>query len=342
MKRRIAINGMGRIGRLVLRHVMQSEKLELVAVNDIAAPGNIAYLLRHDSVYPDPIERITADEGTLYWGDQAIALHSQDSPRQLPWRELEIDTVVEATGAFRGKGEPELHLQAGGKRVVVTAPTKDPDHLMVCMGVNEDAFDPEHHRVVSNASCTTNCLAPVLKVLDAAFGIETAFMTTVHAYTSSQSIVDGPHKKLRRGRAAAVSIVPTTSGATTATEKVLPQLEGKLDGLAMRVPVSAGSIVDLVAQTTRVIDRDRVAEAFRQASQTDRLMGILGVTDDELVSVDIVGSEHSALVDLGEIRVLGDRALKVLAWYDNEWGYAKRVVDLTAYMASRGRGRMAS
>jgi glyceraldehyde 3-phosphate dehydrogenase len=304
----------------------------VVAVNDIAPLDNLVYLLRYDSVHVDPGVTVEARDSTLYWGDESIPYYSVRDPAQLPWQELGVDIALEATGLFTRREDAAKHLEAGAGHVIITAPGKGAD-ITVCLGVNEDQIDPAEHTVISNASCTTNCLAPVAKVLDEAFGIETGFLTTVHAYTSSQALIDAPSKKWRRGRAAAESIVPTTTGAAIATTLVLPQLEGKMDGLAMRVPIPAGSIIDFVAHTTQPVTVETVNDAFRRAAQSPAMEGIVGITDEELVSADIVGSTYSALVDGQSTMVLADRTVKVLAWYDNEWGYARRVADLAAYIA---------
>lgn len=341
MTLRIAINGFGRIGRLLFRQIMTSEGMDVVGLNDIAPLDNLAYLLRYDSVHVDPGIEVEAGDGVLHWGDREVPFTSIRSPEELPWEQQEVDIAIEATGIFTKREDAARHLDAGADRVVISAPGKNAD-LTVCLGVNEDSFDPSVHYVISNASCTTNCLAPVAKVLDDTFGIVTGFLTTVHAYTSSQALVDAPSKKWRRGRAAAVSIVPTTTGAAIATTKVLPHLDGKLDGLAMRVPVPDGSIIDFVVQTERPVTVDTVNEAFAEAAGTERLKGILGVTKDELVSADIIGSTYSAMVDAESTMVLGDHTVKVLAWYDNEWGYAQRVVDLAAFIGEKVRQASAS
>lgn len=334
MSTRIAINGFGRIGRLLFRQLMDEDELEVVALNDIAPLDNLVYLLKYDSVHVDPGVNIEAGDGVIRWGDQEVQFLSVRSPAELPWDEMDVDIVLESTGLFTKREDAAQHLKAGADRVIVTAPVKGAD-ITICMGVNEDQFDPDEHVVLSNASCTTNCLAPVAKVLDESFGIEAGFLTTVHAYTSSQAIVDAPSKKWRRGRAGAVSIVPTTTGAAIATTKVLPRLEGKIDGLAMRVPVPDGSIIDFVAHTEQPVSVDSVNDTFRRAAQSDRLRGILGITDEELVSADVIGSTFSALVDGQSTMVVGDHTVKVLAWYDNEWGYARRVLDLAAYVSDR-------
>ena len=332
MATKVGINGFGRIGRLVFRQLMESSTLEVVALNDVVPLDNLTYLLRYDSVHGSPVAEISSEEGTLRWGGEDVRFFSEKDPTDLPWGDLGVDLVLEASGVFTARDDAANHLEAGAERVVVTAPSKGAD-ATVCMGVNEETIDLEKHQVISNASCTTNCLAPVAAVLDGAFHIVTGFLTTIHAYTSSQGIVDSPSKKWRRGRAAAANIVPTTTGAAIATTKVLPELEGKLDGMAMRVPVPNGSIIDFVVRTEEEVSVDAVNDAFRKASESPRLERIIGITDDEVVSQDIVGMDYSALVDASSTMVLGDRTAKVVAWYDNEWGYGRRVVDLAEYVA---------
>lgn len=334
MSPRVGINGFGRIGRLVFRNLMEREDLEVVAINDVAELDNLAYLLRHDSVHRSPETRIEAEDDRLRWGDREVGYLSVEDPSDLPWKELEVDIVVEASGLFTKEEDARKHLDAGADRVVITAPAKG-DVVTICPGVNDDAYDPDRHRIVSNASCTTNALAPVAKVLHERFGIVQGALTTVHAYTSSQGLVDIPSDKWRRGRAAAVNIVPTSTGAAQATTLVLPELEGRLDGMAMRVPVANGSIVDLVAWTEKEVSVEGVNEAFRQAAGSEKLEGILGVSEEELVSSDIVGSPLSALVDTTSTMTFGKHMVKVLAWYDNEWGYAARVADFTGTVAGQ-------
>lgn len=331
MAKRVAINGFGRIGRLVFRQLMEEDDLEVVAINDIAPLDNLVYLLKYDTVHRDPQAMITADDDMIRWDDWEVQFFSERDPSELPWNLLNVDVAIESTGLFTKREDAAKHLEAGANRVIISAPAKGAD-LTVCMGVNEREYNPEEHTVISNASCTTNCLAPVAKVLDDHYGIENGLLTTIHAYTSSQALVDAPSKKWRRGRAAAESIVPTTTGAAIATTKVLPQLEGRMDGLAVRVPVADGSIIDFVARTEKPVTVEGVNETFRKAAESERLKGILGFTEEELVSADIVGSTYSALVDAQSTMVLGERTVKVLAWYDNEWGYAKRVVDLTKFV----------
>jgi len=332
MTTKVAINGFGRIGRLVFRHLIENDELDVVAVNDIAPLDNLLYLLKYDSVQRNPNSLIVEKEGSFMFGDKEVAFTSEKDPTELPWQEMGVEIVIESTGFFTDKAGASKHLEAGAKRVVISAPAKNVEKT-ICMGVNEEIFDPDEDVIVSNASCTTNCLAPVAKVLDDNFGIESGLLTTIHAYTSSQAIVDSPSKKWRRGRAAAVSIVPTTTGAAIATTKVLPQLKGKMNGMAIRVPIPVGSIIDFVVHTDKPVTEESVKQAFRDAAVSDKMKGILGASEEELVSADIVGSEYSSFVDLNSTMVIGDHDVKVLSWYDNEWGYALRCVDLAAYIA---------
>jgi len=329
---KVAVNGFGRIGRLAFRHMMADNRLDVVAINDIAPLDNLAYLLRHDSVHRDPEVEVSAGSGVLHWGDKEVKFLSIKDPSKLPWKDLGVEIAVEATGRFTKREAASQHLDAGAQRVVITAYGKGAD-LVTCMGVNEEKYDPARHQIISNASCTTNALAVVAKVLDEEFGIVTGFLTTAHGYTASQELIDAPSKKWRRGRAAALSIVPTTTGAAVATSFVLPQLEGKMDGLALRVPVAAGSIIDFVVRTERPVSVESANQALRRASQSERLRGILAYSDEQLVSADIVGTEYSAIVDAQSTMAVGDNTVKVLAWYDNEWAYARRVADITAYVA---------
>lgn len=336
MSTKIAINGLGRIGSLVFRHFMErdSSDAEVVAINDVAELDNLAYLLRYDSIQKRPDARIEAGDDALHWNDSKIRYLSVSDPAELPWKDMGVDIVIESSGLFTKKEDAEKHLEAGAERVIITAPAKG-DVVMICPGINNDAWDPDQHRVISTASCTTNAVAPVAKVLNDRFGIVQGALTTSHAYTSSQKIVDGPAGKWRRGRAAAVNIVPTSTGAAQATTVVLPELKGKMDGLALRVPVLTGSIVDFVAWTEKKVSVDSVNESFREAAQSDQLTGILGVSDEELVSSDIIGNPLSSLVDLPSTMTFGDHMVKILAWYDNEWGYAVRVTEFADYVGSR-------
>jgi glyceraldehyde 3-phosphate dehydrogenase len=333
MVKKVAINGFGRIGRIVLRHIIDNSNLDVVAVNDIASLGNLLYLLKYDSVQRNPTALIKEKEHSFTFGEQEVVFTSEKDPSDLPWKALGVEIVIESTGFFTDYEGASKHLEAGAKRVVISAPAKNVERT-ICMGVNEEDFNPDKDLIISNASCTTNCLAPVAKVLDDNFGIESGLLTTIHAYTSSQAIVDSPKKKWRRGRAGAVSIVPTTTGAAIATTKVLPQLKGKMDGMAIRVPIPVGSIIDFVAHTENKITVESVNQAFREAAVSKKMKGILGVSEEELVSADIVGSEYSSLVDLKSTMAIGDRDVKVLAWYDNEWAYALRCVDLAEFVAN--------
>ncbi len=332
MATKVAINGFGRIGRLVFRHLMDNDALDVVAVNDIAPMDNLLYLLKFDSVQSTPKEEIKANNKGFTFGNKEVAFTSEKNPADLPWKEMGVEIVIESTGFFTDREGASKHLEAGAKRVIISAPAKNADRT-ICLGVNEEDYDAEKDTIISNASCTTNCLSPVAKVLDEHFGIASGILTTIHAYTSSQAIVDSPKKKWRRGRAGAVSLVPTTTGAAIATTKVLPQLEGKMDGMAIRAPIPVGSIIDFTVHTENPVTVEKVNQAFRDAAESKGMKGILGVTDEELVSADIIGSPYSALVDLESTMVIGDHDLKVLAWYDNEWGYSLRCVDLAEYVA---------
>ncbi len=324
---RAAINGFGRIGRNVLRAAKAGgADLDFVAVNDITDSRTLAHLLRYDSVhgaYPGTVE--ARDDALIVDGDE-IRVTSLRDPAELPWADLGVDIVFEATGRFRTRDDAAKHLTAGAKKVIITAPAKGED-ITVVLGVNDDAYDPDKHHIISNASCTTNCLAPVAKVILDRFGFEWGIMTTVHSYTNDQQILDLPHKDLRRARAAAMSIIPTTTGAAKATGLVLPQLKGKIDGMSMRVPTPNVSIVDLTVDVQKDVTVDAVNEAFREAA-AGPLKGILAVSDEPLVSVDYTGNPASSIVDLLATMVVGDRMVKVLSWYDNEWGYSCRCVDL--------------
>ena len=323
---RVAINGFGRIGRNFLRaSLAENRGFEVVAVNDIGDAKTMAHLLQFDSILGRLPEDVAVGPDTISVGERRLQALSIAAPERLPWRELGIDVVVESTGRFEKHAQAQAHLDAGAGSVVISAVSGDAD-VMVVLGVNDGALDPSRHRVVSNASCTTNCVTPMAKVLDDAFGIEHGFMTTVHAYTPSQPVLDSPHKDLRRARAAAINLIPTTTGATRALGKVLPELEGKIGGLAIRAPIPVGSIVDLVVQVSRPVDRDQVNEAFRAAAQGP-LAGILRYADEPLVSTDIVGSPYSCVFD-SELTQVEGSLVEALGWYDNEWGYSCRLVDL--------------
>jgi len=323
---RVAINGFGRIGRLVLRAALKrKETIDFVAVNDITDAKTLAHLLTYDSIHGPWPERFSPAEGGLRVGTTTIRVLCEAKPENLPWKDLGVDVVLECTGRFTDRDKAAVHLGAGAKRVLVSAPSKGADATFV-MGVNDKAFDPAKHQVVSIASCTTNCLAPVLSVLDETFGIERGFMTTIHAYTNDQKVLDAPHKDLRRARSAAQSMIPTSTGAAKAIGLVIPSLQGKLDGIAVRVPIPCGSIIDVAAETARPVSAAAVNDAMRAAA-TGRLSGILQYMEDPIVSADIVGNPHSAIFDAPLTMAQGDRFVKVFAWYDNEWGFSNRMVD---------------
>ena len=326
---RVAINGFGRTGRAAFRAAWERlADIEWVAINDLADPEMLAQLLRHDTVYGPFPGSVEARTDAIVVAGVSIAVPGESDPARLPWDELDVDVVIESTGRFRGRADAEKHLDAGAKKVIVSAPAKDPD-VTVVRGVNfEDAYDPAAHHIISNASCTTNCLAPVAKLLHEHFGIRHGLMTTVHAYTGDQQLLDAPHKDYRRARAAACNLVPTTTGAAKALGVVVPELEGRLHGYAVRVPVPTGSLVDLTAEVERPTSAAEVNELFASAADTGRLEGILAYSEEPLVSSDIVKSPYSAVFDAGLTAVVDDTQVKVVAWYDNEWGYSNRLVDL--------------
>ena len=332
---RVGINGFGRIGRNFFRAARKvGADIDIVAVNDIGSVDTMAHLLRYDSVFgriDDDVQ--VADDGIKVGGDSFKVLAVRD-PKELPWGDLGIDVVVESTGIFASRDQAAMHLDAGAPYVIVSAPSKGADATFV-PGVNEETFDPARHKVVSNASCTTNCFVPMVKVLDDAFGVQKGLMTTVHAYTGDQMLVDGPHKDQRRARAAAINIVPTSTGAARATGLVLESMQGRLDGQSLRVPVADGSLTDFTAVLAREASVDEVNEAFRAASHSGRLAGVLDYSDAPLVSTDIVGSPASCTFDSLLTQVIGNM-VKVFGWYDNEWGYTNRLVDLTELMAAAG------
>jgi glyceraldehyde 3-phosphate dehydrogenase len=333
MKVKVAINGFGRIGRMVFRSAIDAENFEIVAINASYPPETLAHLIKYDSNHGKfDGDVIPIEDGLLVNGKKVQLLSSRD-PKELPWKELGIDIVIEATGKFNSKEKASLHLEAGAKRVILTAPGKNED-ITIVMGVNEEMLDIDHHFIISNASCTTNCLAPVVKVLDEKFGIENGLMTTVHAYTNDQKNIDNPHKDLRRARSCAQSIIPTTTGAAKALSLVLPHLKGKLHGMALRVPTPNVSLVDLVVDLKQDVTIDEVNQAFIDATNGE-LKGILDFTTEPLVSIDFNTNPHSAIVDGLSTMVMENRKVKVLAWYDNEWGYSCRVVDLTNLVASK-------
>jgi glyceraldehyde 3-phosphate dehydrogenase len=329
----VAINGFGRIGRTVFRIIAGRPEsgIKVVAINDLSDDDILAYLLEYDSVMGRFDQEVTVADGVMTVGDHEIKMLVERDPAQLPWAELEVDVVIESTGVFRDRASLQKHLDAGAKRVILTVPSKDEIDETIVLGVNDSELDSDD-LIVSNASCTTNCLAPLAKVLDDAFGIRKGVMTTVHAYTNDQRLADVPHKDLRRSRAATENIIPTTTGAAKAVGKVLPKLQGKLDGMAMRVPVPDGSTVDLVVELDQEVTVDQVNAAVKAAADGP-LRGIIEYTEDPIVSTDIIGNPHSSIFDAGGTQVMGGNLVKVMSWYDNEWGYSNRVVDLIERLA---------
>ncbi|MBN6887958.1 glyceraldehyde-3-phosphate dehydrogenase (NAD(P)+) (phosphorylating) [Cytobacillus horneckiae] len=331
MKAKIAINGFGRIGRMVFRKAILDDTIEVVAINASYPSETLAHLIKYDSTHGAFQGEVIPEDDALVVNGKRVQLLSNRNPEELPWKSMNVDIVIEATGKFNSKDKASLHLNAGAKKVVLTAPGKNED-VTIVMGVNDEALNITEHDVISNASCTTNCLAPVAKVLDEKFGIENGLMTTVHAYTNDQKNLDNPHKDLRRARACAQSIIPTSTGAAKALSLVLPQLKGKLHGMALRVPTPNVSLVDLVVDLKRDVTIDEVNEAFAEAAKGG-LKGILDITDEPLVSIDFTTNPHSAIIDGLSTMMIGENKVKVLAWYDNEWGYSCRVVDLVKYVA---------
>ncbi len=331
---RIGINGFGRIGRNVLRASLGDPALEFVAINDLTDAPTLAQLLKYDSVHGKLALPVEAKEDQLLINGRPIKILAQKDPKDLPWRDLSVDYVIESTGRFTDREGAGRHLSAGAKKVIISAPSKDPD-ITIVLGVNEQAYDSKQHQIVSNASCTTNCLAPVAKVLLESYGIRHGLMTTIHSYTNDQHLLDLPHKDLRRARAAAVSMVPTSTGAAKALHLVIPQLKGKLGGMAVRVPTPNVSLIDLTAELERDASAEEVNAAFRTAAQ-GTLQGILEYSDEPLVSVDFNGNAHSAIFDAALTTVIDKRLVKVIAWYDNEWGYSCRIRDLLKFMMTRG------
>ena len=329
---RVAINGFGRIGRAVFRIAETSDEIDVVAINDLFDHDALAYLLRYDTVMGRFEGRVAVEDGQLVTPRSRARMVNERDPRQLPWAELGVDAVVESTGVFRAREQVAMHLEAGAKRAVLTVPSKDAVDYTVVIGVNEDGLTPDH-RIVSNASCTTNCLAPVAKVLNDAFGIREGVINTVHAYTNDQSLADVPHSDWRRSRAAAENIIPTSTGAAKAVGEVLPELNGRLDGIASRVPVPDGSVVDLFVELDRTASVAAVHEAVQSAAASPRMAKVLEYTCEPVVSSDIIGNPHSSIYDASFTQVTGGRFLKALSWYDNEWGYSNRVCDLLALLA---------
>lgn len=333
---KVAINGFGRIGRLALRAALDKDsELDCVAVNDLVDAKTLAHLFKWDSVHGPYCGEVRAEGDTLVIDGKEIQVLSEKDPTQLPWDDMGIDIAIESTGLFRKKEQAAMHLKAGAKRVIITAPAKGKEPVATfVMGVNEDAYNPSQHKVVSNASCTTNCLAPMAKVLRDNFGLRRGIMTTIHSYTNDQMLLDGPHKDLRRARAAAVSMVPTTTGAAEAVGKVIPELNGRLTGIAVRVPTPDVSLVDLVAEVEKDVSVDDINAAFKEAAEGE-LKDILQYCEEPLVSVDFTTNPASCIYDAGSAKVIEDRMVKILGWYDNEWGYSYRVIDLAEYMVSK-------
>ncbi|ONK24560.1 glyceraldehyde-3-phosphate dehydrogenase [Siminovitchia sp. FSL H7-0308] len=332
MKANVAINGFGRIGRMVFRKAIMEDRFNIVAINASYPPETLAHLIKYDTTHGKFEADVQPKEQALVVNGKEITLLNNRNPRELPWDELNIDIVIEATGKFNARDKAAMHLEAGAKKVILTAPGKNED-VTIVMGVNENDLNIDKHDIISNASCTTNCLAPVAKVLDDSFGIENGLMTTVHAYTNDQKNLDNPHKDLRRARACAQSIIPTTTGAAKALSLVLPQLKGKLHGMALRVPTPNVSLVDLVVDVKREVTVQEINNAFKKAANGS-LNGILEFTTEPLVSIDFNTNPHSAIIDGLSTIVMEGKKVKVLAWYDNEWGYSCRVVDLVTYVAS--------
>ncbi|GIO26359.1 type I glyceraldehyde-3-phosphate dehydrogenase [Ornithinibacillus bavariensis] len=331
---KVGINGFGRIGRNVFRQALKRDDVEIVAVNDLTDANMLAHLLKYDSVHGVLEEEITVNGSNIVVNGKEIKVLAERDPANLPWGELGVEVVVESTGRFVDRDSSQKHIDAGAKKVIISAPAKNED-LTVVMGVNHNQYDPSKHHIVSNASCTTNCLAPFAKVLNDKFGVKRGLMTTVHAYTNDQQILDLPHKDYRRARAAAENIIPTTTGAAKAVALVLPELKGKLNGMAVRVPVPDGSMVDLVAELEKEVTAEEVNQAFKEAAEGE-LKGIFEYSEAPLVSSDIVGNTHSSILDGLSTMVMEGNLVKVLSWYDNEMGYSTRVVDLASYMGQKG------
>jgi glyceraldehyde 3-phosphate dehydrogenase len=331
---KVGINGFGRIGRNIMRAAMGNRDLDFVAVNDLTDAKTLAHLLKYDSVLGNLDADVRVSGDGIKVGDDEFKVLSSKDPAQLPWKDLGVDVVFESTGIFANRDGAAKHLAAGAKKVIITAPAKDPD-VMVVLGVNEDTYDPAKHHIISNASCTTNCLAPLAKVIHESFGIRKGWMTTVHSYTNDQNLLDLPHKDLRRARAAAMSMIPTTTGAASAVGIVLPELKGRLDGFSMRVPTPNVSVVDLNVLVDKKTTGEEVNAALRAAAD-GRLKGILAYSEAELVSIDFRGNPHSSIVDAPYTKVMDGDFLKVLSWYDNEWGYSNRCVDLLLKLVAKG------
>lgn len=331
---KVGINGFGRIGRNVFRAALDNNEVEIVAINDLTDVGTLAHLLKYDTTHGRLNATVEAKEGALIVNGREVKVFAERNPENLPWGENGVEIVVESTGIFTAKDKASAHLKGGAKKVIISAPATDED-ITIVMGVNEDKYDPANHNVISNASCTTNCLAPFAKVLDENFGIVKGMMTTIHSYTNDQQVLDLPHKDLRRARAAAENIIPSTTGAAKAVSLVLPQLKGKLNGMAMRVPTKNVSVTDLVFETAKNVTKEDVNNALKAAADGP-LKGIMNYSEEPLVSSDYNTDPASSTIDSLSTMVVGDNMVKVISWYDNEWGYSNRVVDLVAYIANKG------
>lgn len=334
---KVAINGFGRIGRCLLRSILnRDENIDIVAINDLAPASTLAHLLKHDTTFGELDENVEAEDGTLKVAGREIDFIQEKNPADLPWDDLGVDLAIEATGLFRKREDAAKHLEAGADKVIITAPGKgEGSDITIIRGVNDDKYDPDEHDILDIGSCTTNCLVPTVKVLDDTFGLEKGLMTTIHAYTNAQQLLDGVHKDLRRARAAAASIIPTTTGAAIAATKVLPHLEGRLHGMAMRVPTLDASVVDLVALLGEDVTEEEVNSAFQNAAEGE-LEGILGYSEKPLVSTDYIGNPLSAIVDSEWTTVRADNLVKVISWYDNEWGFSNRLLDMAKQIGKMG------
>ncbi len=335
MSVKVGINGFGRIGRLAFRYALENGNgVDIVAINDLTDANMLAHLLKYDSIHGALKEDVRVEGSSIFVGDKEIKVYSESEPANIPWGELGVEIVIESTGVFRKREQAQKHIDAGAKKVIISAPGTNEDFTTV-LGVNEEDYDPANHHVISNASCTTNCLAPFAKVLHEKFGIKRGLMTTIHSYTTDQKILDLPHKDYRRARAAALNIVPTTTGAAKAVAKVLPELEGKLNGMAVRVPTPTGSLVDLVVELEKDVTAEDVNNAFKEAAEGS-MKGVLAYTEDPIVSSDIVGNTHSSIVDGLSTMVMEGNQVKVVSWYDNEVGYASRCIDLAKFLKEKG------
>lgn len=334
-KVKVGINGFGRIGRSTFKQLLQRGDFEVVGINDLSNIEDLAYLLKYDSVHGWYPKKVSCNTSNLQVDGLNIPFSSSPNPAKIPWKDLGAEIVIECSGALRSRSKAAGHLEAGAQRVIISAPSDDAD-VTIMLGVNSESYDPKAHQIISMASCTTNCIAPVAKVIHNYFGVEYIMFTTVHAYTSSQSLMDTPARHRRRGRAAAVSIIPTTTGAARAVEKAIPELAGKIDGMAMRVPIPDGSVADIVLSLMKDATPGQINDVLAQASEEPSLKGVLRVTDEALVSRDIIGDPHSSIVDAQSTMMIGNRIAKIITWYDNEWGYSARLVDLARFITKQG------